>query len=245
MNDKNLDSKIGEFDHNISDNHDTANIENYIIDILSPFFGLTVRDFRNDLISDIDRSNRAVNRIIIERLLQLSLNAHMSSEFDKQSIVPKTIRIEANGNIKEHMSFPNFKFISLMNQEWEESDLFEYLTKSKFMFVIFKKTDDSDENSYFSSIVFWKICKEELDECERVWKRTKEIISCGVVLKVVGNRTINNLPNTSFSEIMHVRPKAQNGSDTYPLPDGRLMTKQCFWLDKRLIIRILKKEGII
>jgi DNA mismatch repair protein MutH len=228
-------------------NHDysTWNIEEYIIDKLSPFFGMKVSDFRNDLISDIDKSNRAVNRIIIERLLQLSLNASMSSEFDKQNIVPKTIRVELNGNIKEHMSFPAFKFITLMQQEWETSDLIEYLTRTKFMFVIFKKTDDSDENSFLHSIIFWKIGEENLKECERVWRKTKEIISTGVKLEKVGNRTINNLPNTAYSQVMHVRPKAQNAADTYPLPDGRALTKQCFWLDKRLIISILKKKGVI
>ena len=96
MNDKNHESKIGEFNHKTNDNHDTANIENYILDKLSPFFGLKVRDFRNDLISDIDRSNRAVNRIIIERLLHLSLNANIMSEIVKQNIVPKTIRVEVD-----------------------------------------------------------------------------------------------------------------------------------------------------
>jgi hypothetical protein len=31
--------------------------------------------------------------------------------------------------------------------------------------------------------------------------------------------------------VAHVRPHGANGEDKLPLPDGRRMTKQCFWLN--------------
>ena len=42
---------------------------------------------------------------------------------------------------------------------------------------------------------------------------------------------------------MHVRPHARNAADTYPLPDGRAMTKQCFWFN-RTYVETIVKEGL-
>ena len=45
----------------------------------------------------------------------------------------------------------------------------------------------------------------------------------------------NNLPKQSESRVAHVRPHARDMQDTYPLPDGRSMPKQCFWLNRTYI----------
>ena len=75
---------------------------------------------------------------------------------------------------------------------------------------------------------------------EELWNETKKILQEGVVITKVGNRNFNNLPNSSFNGVGHVRPHAKDSSDTYPLPDGRDMPKQCFWFNAEYI-----KEEII
>ena len=41
--------------------------------------------------------------------------------------------------------------------------------------------------------------------------------------------------------VCHVRPHAQNASDTYELPDGRMYPKQCFWLNGSYIAEQVKE----
>ena len=50
-----------------------------------------------------------------------------------------------------------------------------------------------------------------------------------------GGRNHNNFPKSTENRVCHVRPHAQNASDTYELPDGRMYPKQCFWLNNSYI----------
>ena len=125
------------------------------------------------------------------------------------------------------MSFPAFKFCDIINETWEDSELRNLIEPAKFLFVIFKKNDVDEP--VFERIKFWNIPAEDLEEVKKVWERTVSIIKAGVQIKTYGQKTKNNLPKSTESYVAHVRPHARNKADTYPLPDGRELTKQCFW----------------
>ena len=148
--------------------------------------------------------------------------------------IPKTIRVQKNGSIKESMSFPTFDFIELsQEEEWEESELYNYLAPTKFMFVIFQEREDGQY--VFDRVMFWNIPNDDLEEVGRVWKRTVDTIKNGVVLTPTSRGVSNNLPKQSESNVAHVRPHGKDASDKLPLPDGTMMTKQCFWLNNTYI----------
>ena len=50
-----------------------------------------------------------------------------AKEFKKAQINVKAIRLEENGTMRENSSLPNIVFKELVQQEWEDSDLFNYL----------------------------------------------------------------------------------------------------------------------
>ena len=104
----------------------------------------------------------------------------------------------------------------------------------KFMFVVFKQSFDGDY--VFHVVKFWKMPAYDLEEVRRVWERTIRIIKNGVIELPDGK---NNLPKQSESRVAHVRPHARNADDVDQLPDGRWMTKQCFWLNNSYIESIL------
>ena len=66
-----------------------------------------------------------------------------------------------------------------------------------------------------------------------------QTIRYGVILEFDGDVTRNNLPKQSENRVAHVRPHARDASDTYPLPDGREMTKQCFWFNRTYVESII------
>lgn len=47
---------------------------------------------------------------------------------------------------------------------------------------------------------------------------------------------------SSESRVAHVRPHGRNSNDKLPLPDGRMMTKQCFWLNGSYIAQQVSKN---
>ena len=71
------------------------------------------------------------------------------NEFQKANIIPKTIRIEENGRIKESISFPAFKFTDIVEQSWEDCDLREQLETTKYMFFVFKKEKGEDYDKIY------------------------------------------------------------------------------------------------
>ena len=101
------------------------------------------------------------------------------------------------------------------------------------MFVIFKERM-SLENVRVRCL-FWNIPNDDLDEVRRVWARTVQTIREGVQLIQTPRGISNNLPKQAESPVAHVRPHGKDASDKLPLPDGRMMTKQCFWLNNTYI----------
>lgn len=157
-----------------------------------------------------------------------------SDEFLKAGIIPKTIQVDSRGVIRESMSFPLSLFnpFSMIQQSWEESALFEYFETKKFLFVILQENED---DAVFREILLWNMPPQDLEELERVWEETRRVLIEGVEIWQEGRYTRNNLPSKKFSHVAHVRPHAANKLDTMILPGGKVLTKQCFWLNNDYI----------
>ena len=206
--------------------------EEYLIEKVTPYYGMSQKELK--ALFAVESTAKSLNEMLLARMLDVKGRIAQTEEFQKACIVPKTIRVQKNGKIKESMSFPTFDFVELSQEdEWEESELHNYLAPTKFLFVIFKERDDGEY--IFQRVMFWNIPAADLDEVERVWRKTVQTIRNGVVLTQTTNGISNNLPKQSESYVAHVRPHGKNAADTLPLPDGRMMTKQCFWLNNSYI----------
>ena len=209
----------------------SKSFEQYIVEIINPFIGKT----QNSLCErfSLKSSAKNLNELLLARILGVEGRISDTEEFKKANIVPKTIRLNEDGSITESMSFPAFKFKKLVTEDWEHSEFKEYLEQTKFLFVIFRFRGDSQ--LVFDDLFFWHIPDPDLEEVGNVWKRTVEILKRSVKLQTSGKRTFNDFPKSSESRVAHVRPHARDKNDTDELPDGRMMPKQCFWLNNTYI----------
>lgn len=217
---------------------ETKPLEDIIAQKVSKYIGKTREELKSQF--DIYTNPRNLNMLIFSRMIGLAGDAERAHEFENANIIPKTICVEKDGNIKESMSFPAFKFCDIINETWEDSELRNLIEPAKFLFVIFKKNDVDEP--VFERIKFWNIPAEDLEEVKKVWERTVSIIKAGVQIKTYGQKTKNNLPKSTESYVAHVRPHARNKADTYPLPDGRELTKQCFWFNSAYVKKIIAES---
>ncbi len=216
-----------------------ASFEEHLIERLSPYYGKTQRELKQ--LFGIEKSPKNLNDILLGKMLGIHGRIAQTDEFKKAGIVPKTIRVRRDGTIKECMSFPPFDFIKLSQEtEWEESEFYNYLAPTKFLFVIFQ--ENANGELVFERVQFWNIPVSDLEEVGRVWKRTVDTIRRGVVLRETARGVSNDLPKQSESRVAHVRPHAQDGQDRAKLPDGRMMTKQCFWLNNTYIAEQIREK---
>ena len=107
--------------------------------------------------------------LLIRRILSNS-QSDIISELVKADISIKTIRVSKN-RIKESMSFPRFKFSEIVNQEYEESHIYNLLYEKKFLFVIFT-FDEMRGEFLLHDVMFWNMPFEDLEACKDVDRKS-------------------------------------------------------------------------
>lgn len=169
----------------------------------------------------------------------------------------KSLRVEENNKIIESISFPSFKIMEIVKQDWEDSDVNKYFNETRFLFIIYKKQGDSYD---LKGAKFWNMPISEIDgKLNEEWTRARDTFIQGVKFEIDEKKTriYNNLPKKSNTRILHVRPHAQkaayliNGKeygngvlkrDSDILPDGNRMTKQCFWLNNDYVLKQIEDK---
>ena len=222
----------------ILQNEEIDDIESFVVNQIAKYKGKTQEELCQILDIDLKKKPKNLGSMIAFRMLNVKGNN--AEEFVKANVVVKTVRINKNGKIKEHMSFPTFKFEELVNQEWEESDFYEYLSSTKFLFVVYQE----NVNGYYEldHAQFWNMPYEDLEnEVKTVWLKTQETLKNLPEKLHDGNHYISIFPTQSENRVSHVRPHGRDSRDTYKLPDGREYPKQCFWLNNSYILSIVKK----
>ena len=215
-----------------------GSFEEYVINKIKEYRSYSIEELCNIFAIDFERTPKNLEAILTYRIL--GVKGNKAEEFEKANIVVKTIRVSYKNTIKESMSFPTFKFKELIEEAWEESTFYNYLSETRFLFVVYKF--DKNNVLRLKGCQFWNIPYGDLEEVRYVWERTKQVIIDGLQISTKDGRNYNNFPKASENKVSHVRPHARNANDTYELPDGRVYPKQCFWLNNTYILSQLNQE---
>ena len=217
--------------------------EEYVNNIINKYKGKSQKELMKEL--SINSNAKNINSLLINKMFNVRSNLAETEEFQKANIIPKTIRIEENGRIKESISFPAFKYKDIVNQDWKTCDLREELETTKYMFFVFKKVN----NEYiFKGIKLWNMPELDIEtSVMEMWKATYNTIKSGNIVKSITNgKRKTNFVGLSDNEVCHVRPHGRNSKDVYPLPvkdkltGASCYTKHCFWINNNYLKEILK-----
>lgn len=222
--------------------NDTFN--EFVLNIITKYKGKSQNELMKEF--NIDTKAKNVNSMLISRMFNVKSKLSETEEFQKAKIIPKTIRIEENGRIKESISFPYFKYTEIVNQDWETSDLREELETTKYMFFIFKM----ENGEYiFKGIKLWNMPEIDIEtSVMEMWKETYNTIKTGNIVKSIENGIRKtNFVGMSENNVCHVRPHGRNASDVCKLPVADKLTgateytKHCFWINNNYIRKIFNE----
>lgn len=212
-------------------------IEEIVISKFKPYYGKTIEQILKSTGVQLNTTAKSFYASLTKAILGIELDKEIE-EFEKAEIIVKTVRLKENNLPKEDISFPNFKYEEIINEEWDDSN-FKDILEHKFLFVFFQF---ENEQLVLRKVKFWNMPYADILEAEKVWAKTKEIVSKGKIVKeVIGTTRYTNFPNKSFNSVSHVRPHATNAADTYPLPTkdkltkAKEYTKHCFWLNNTYV----------
>jgi len=229
--------------------------EEIIADIVRKYVGMSDKELCEKFGREYNNNKAQWNDLAWKIL---GIRDEHAEEFEKANIKVKTIRVEENNKIVENMSFPPFKFMDLVQEEYEDSTLHDYFDETRLFFFVWKKDGDVYR---VKGCMLWNMPYYDLNVVVRKeWERYKRVISYGVEFDKHedSNGKIsfsNNLPNKSETEIIHVRPHAtkaayrfNNGEeygnverDANVLPNGEYMTTQSFWINNTYLLKQLRK----
>ena len=213
--------------------------DDILLDRFKPFMKMSYKTIAKR--KKVDISNNPKNKIaMIANAIAASEkcpNVNRSEEFLKAGLTMKTIRVQANGSIKEAMSFENIDYIEVADcEDWFDSRLYE-IYSSRFLFVIFKEQNIGKEDYVLDDVFFWTMPQEDLEWAEEYWKHIK-----------------NNILTNHISEEywwkgadkkkFHVRPKGQNAKDLAPTPNGGKAKKFCYWFNNDYVREIIDNRSI-
>lgn len=236
-----------------SDDLEEKTFEELIVDKINEYRGQS--DIKLSRLFNIKSRGKNLWSLLSYRML--GVRSKDAEEFVKANIEVKTIRVEEDGKVTESISFPHTVLKELAYEEWEESDFQNDLSSKRYLFVTFKRQGDE---YILKGCQLWNISNEDLMEAAKGWKAIQQVLQQGLVLRKKYNKngesfTIeNNFPKKDSNRIIHIRPHTsqrfyrletgeiigENESNGDQLPDGRIMTKQSFWLNNTYIISQLE-----
>lgn len=252
--------------------------EQIIIDRFNPYLNMYKKDLAEKFGVKIKKNNdKASSRLIAQKMFNLKGDLEETDEFKKAGIAVKIVTVSSNQRTKaseKRLTTEGFKleadvsFIKdISNLEWEETRVYDYLSTTKFLLVIYEETS---EGEIFKGVKFWYMPEYELmGTVKNTWEIIKQTLNNGVELtyKPVKNQNgykiENNLPSqVSGPQILHIRPSAtksdyhkSKNSDRLPSPaiwknrpeemreilTDNYMVKQALWLNKNYMYQQVKE----
>ncbi len=225
-------------------------LEQILDDKFRPFIGKSIDELSYIHGIEVNNNAKSFLQLFVSSLLGIKgTRLDDIEEFVKANILLKTVRLEPSGRPEQHMSFKNINFLEWSVEDWEDSWLKNFFTETKLLFVVFEyketKKKNPDRKLYFKGIKLWNMPQKDIEgRLKTFHKKVQILIQNGLELKPKRQSTrtviLNNLPKPKSNDLCHIRPKGRNGNDKVPLPDGQMIAKQSFWLDRELIEIILK-----
>ena len=229
----------------------TATFEDILSKRFEPYYGKDYKQLANLLGINILSVDKGKYARIAKRILLEGLNDYdEAEEIRKAGIIAKTIRLEANGRIKEHMSFENIDYQEVHEtDDWTDSRWYE-IVNSRMMLIVFRQEDKDtiewrDERRYvLDKIVFTSLPNDVISEAEQYWNNIKQNVENNTLRDANEDCSpddVNTFWRISDHKHFHVRPKAQTSKDLTESPiTGEAIRKKCYWLDNKYLKYILQ-----
>jgi len=218
---------------------------------MSPYIGMTVDDiaFQLNIPQSVSKANKSL--LVVRMLGVNSRDVTAIEQFRKANVTKlKTVVRYPNGLPQENMSFrqiteEEWRELASFDAKWEDSFLYKYFEENKLFIVPFESSVPYSQHvagrDRLSGGFLWNMPEGDIERyVHPVWDRLHELMLSGK--SVHYGRGTNLLPGTSFNGVCHLRPKGRNSKDVVNLPNGESIPKQCFWLDRRYVAKLIRER---
>ena len=215
-----------------------SDFEDILVSRFKPYIGMNYENIAKK--KNVDISNNPKNKLAMIANAICSFgkcaNVNRSEEFIKAGMTMKTIRVQADGTVREAMSFENIDYMEIAGcEEWTDSRLYE-LFSSRFLFVVFRETETNKGNFVLDSVFFWTMPQHDLDCAEKYWNHIRKNVLENHISEEYWWKAGNK-------KKFHVRPKARRADDLALTPCGEQAKKFCYWFNNDYVRNIIEQRN--
>lgn len=201
-----------------------------------------IKHYLNMKLSDIIKEkNNTVSKNKKRDAIYKILNIKNYSEIEgikEHGYKIKNIEINRN-NIKEEIGIVNISVNEFINDcDFYDSEFCIFLESFKMLFIVW---DKKNNDSILLGTKVFEFSEELINCAGKVYEDTKKKYLNGIKIEAVNSKKFNNLISCKDNMKFHVRPHARNGNDTTTTPFNQVITKQQFWLNKSVILELIKE----
>jgi DNA mismatch repair protein MutH len=133
----------------------------------------------------------------------------------------------------EHLSFPSFRHVELVTEDWNDSLLLSYIEYMLLAPITGPSKATLPNRCTVMAPVYWKPTAEDLALIRTEWTTFRDLIRAG---------NTEDLPTAASTKAIHIRTKGRDNTDLDRLPDGTWVTKKAFWLNADFVQEVLHRS---
>lgn len=215
-------------------------LESYLLQNMRNYYDMPLDDIvrrigRPSLLEGQDAKN--LNSRIARALLEEIASERTDNleadyiQFRKAGINERTVTLEKTGALRESVSFRAIRWKEIvLEEEWEDSELYGLLT-TKFFFTVLKKIGDKAPPLLIGCF-FWTMPEEDVEKMRSVWVDTRDKVRRG---------DYSDFPKSADHEVGHVRPHGTI-HEVFATPQNTYERKKSFWLNRGYVFDLLTRE---
>lgn len=204
--------------------------EVHLLDRVSPFVGRTIENVGAELnVPPSDAKSHSAS--VVRRIFGAKGFRTKIIEFEEMGLTPRITRVRDDLTPYEALSFPAFRYHSLLEETWQDSDLLARIEYMLFVPVHGQTRGTPQKDCTLGMPVFWRPSAAELDLIRREWEIFRLDIREG---------RADRLSGASQTQAIHVRPHSRDARDTDDAPGLGPVIKKSFWLNKPFVRDILR-----
>lgn len=212
---------------------DVDRFEEAILVRYSGFLGRTVGEVAQELGVSVAGAKSGAAGIVRQALGATSPKSSIA-EFDTMGITIRTVRVAPDLLPYESTSFPAFRHMELIEEEWADSTLLAQVDGIFFFPLVGERKETPQDHCRLGSPFLWRPTVEELAIIEEEWTLFRDQVRAG---------RADALPTAKTTRIIHVRPHARDSTDTEEAPGVGSVVKKSFWLNRHYVHELLRKRA--
>jgi len=164
-------------------------------------------------------------------------NVNNTEEFQKNGYAIKIVTDRFYTSKNQDMSFQNLDFTEIQFEKFEDSSWYGLFAETKYIVAVWK---EYEENKYrLLRYIYWTPDQYFISQAEKIYNHIQNMLLKDKIVITKDRSWKDNLPKKNCIKPFQIRPKGTKQNSCVTLPNGQVIKKKTFYIDKEYIRNIV------